>query len=350
MNAALPNPLYSILFPLALGLLFLLIALALFKRDSKKRLIGVCVSLFVFLVTFTLLEAGWYLFYAESDNINRTFASRRWFKKYWKPINPLGFRDIEFKSSDFTDKKILFVVGDSFVAGHGLKDPKDRFSDLLRNKLGDTWAVLNVGKTGWNTFNQSGAIDGVSNYFKIKPSVVILSYYVNDISDLRYLLNKKSPIQAPKKIADNTSAPIKFLRDHSYFCNYLFWTLFRADFLEEISKSRWYQVTEAYDDEAIWVQHKADLLGIVKKCKSMKAALIVLIFPNLTDIPGTSKITYKVADLLRKQGVPVLDLGVLLKDRDPSELVVSSRDTHPNGLLNKEISELLLKEIKGLKK
>ena len=48
--------------------------------------------------------------------------------KYWKPINSYGYRDIEHVN--LKEKKLPFVVGDSFVAGHGIKNYKDLFSNV----------------------------------------------------------------------------------------------------------------------------------------------------------------------------------------------------------------------------
>ena len=102
--------------------------------------------------------------------------SQRWFEKNWK-VNSLGYRDIEHDSYD--NRQIIFVVGDSFVAGHGIARPGDRFSDLLQKRLGDRYVVVNIAQNGWNTPEEYQAIIS----YPRKPNRIILSYFINDITD-----------------------------------------------------------------------------------------------------------------------------------------------------------------------
>ena len=84
------------------------------------------------------------MFAVSSDAFGHTLASRQWFAKYWKPINSFGYRDIEHDLKNLGGKKLLFVVGDSFVAGHGITNPRDRFSDVLGAQLEENWEVFKI--------------------------------------------------------------------------------------------------------------------------------------------------------------------------------------------------------------
>ena len=48
------------------------------------------------------------------------------------------------------------VLGYFFVAGEGIENDKDRFPDLLAQRLGKDYAVMNVGKNGANTKREIG--------------------------------------------------------------------------------------------------------------------------------------------------------------------------------------------------
>jgi lysophospholipase L1-like esterase len=305
-------------------------------------------SLFVVCTAFSLLEAGWYFFHIESDNNNRTLASRRWYEKHWKPLNTFGIRDLEHQGRDYRDKKVLFVAGDSFTAGQGIEDPGERYPDLLRQRLGDDWAVVIVAKCGWNTVNELGAIQGVARNLGVQPNAVILTYFVNDIMELSYLKGRKKPFPLPPKLDDPYPAFVGWLKDRSYFFNDLYWRLLRSRAMEAHTADHWDILEQAYADEELWSKHRADLLGVVDWCADYGAPLVVMIFPHLARIESTAGMSAQVADFFRDFSVTVIDLGVLLKDRDPRELTVSALDSHPNTALHREIAQMLYEAIKRL--
>ncbi len=109
------------------------------KNIYKKLLLIISISI----IFFTGIEIFFGFFFVKSDGFCFTLASKTWFKRYWLPINSLGYRDIEYTKDNLKGKRIVFVVGDSFVAGQGIKNYKDRFSNILQEKLGKSWAVLN---------------------------------------------------------------------------------------------------------------------------------------------------------------------------------------------------------------
>ena len=77
-------------------------------------------------------------------------------------------------------KRLVFVVGDSFVAGHGIKDVSDRFGDRLGEGLGDPFRVVTLAQNGWNSEDEFDAIRATSRRHRI-PEIVVLSYFLNDI-------------------------------------------------------------------------------------------------------------------------------------------------------------------------
>ena len=84
---------------------------------------------------FFLLEFSFSYLIVQSDGYRHTLSSELWFRRYWHPINNEGYRDYQTKHLD--GRSVLFVVGDSFVAGHGVKRIVDRFPNRLAEMLGD---------------------------------------------------------------------------------------------------------------------------------------------------------------------------------------------------------------------
>ena len=79
--------------------------------------------------------------YGKGDPAN--LSERLWFAKYWK-ANQLGYRDLELADKNFEGKYKIVILGDSYVAGHGIKNPEDRFSNILscRNKRNGAWETI----------------------------------------------------------------------------------------------------------------------------------------------------------------------------------------------------------------
>ncbi|MEO0562674.1 MAG: SGNH/GDSL hydrolase family protein, partial [Chloroflexota bacterium] len=115
--------------------------------------------------------------HAQSENV-LTKANSNWLNRYWQ-VNSLGFRDREWAEDDWTGKTTVMLVGDSFAAGWGIEDPTDRFGDVLARNLGDDYALLNVAEYGRSTPEQ---LDILQNHPLQDPDVVILQYFLNDIS------------------------------------------------------------------------------------------------------------------------------------------------------------------------
>jgi hypothetical protein len=103
-----------------------------------------------------------FMFIPYSHGNGNTYGSRIWFDRYWQ-VNSLGFRDGE-PPSPAEQKPILAVLGDSFVAGHGVEDPADRFSDLLAAKMGDDVHGLQPGT------QRRGHEGGIGNPAKLSGS------------------------------------------------------------------------------------------------------------------------------------------------------------------------------------
>jgi hypothetical protein len=302
------------------------------KKPSRLRSGLIKISLAFYALVFTLLplEIIFGTVFIQPDNFTFTLAAEKWMDRHWEPENELDYRDKDHDNLD--DKKVLLVIGDSFVAGHGIADYRKRFTSVLDDLLGDEWAVPIAAKNGWNTDEQFA---GLLKY-PHQSDAVLLSYFLNDIEDAAEKLGKKRPrlIEKPPKL-------IRGLVDDSYLFNYLYWKIWKRTYASSMV-GKYAEYREAiYADENIWSLHQEEILNIHRYTQHHEIPLRALIFPDLFDVAGTAHLTDKVAALFREHDVPVIDLAPLLKDRPVEELVVGQHDGHPNEALHAEIAELL---------
>ena len=163
--------------------IFLITVIIIFRFIWRKRshfrniLMNIFILLFALGYTFLALEYVFSSFVVISDGFGFTLAMKKWHQIYWKPINSMGYRDKEHRWEKDSSSNILFVVGDSFAAGHGIENVHDRFSNILARKLGTQWEVVVLAKCGWQTDSE---YDAMKQYPK-RPSRIIVSYCLNDI-------------------------------------------------------------------------------------------------------------------------------------------------------------------------
>lgn len=280
------------------------------------------------------IEGLFLVFLIQPDGFCVTLCSKRWFSKYWRPINSYGYRDVEHH--DLQDKKVLFVVGDSFVAGHGIEDHTDRFSNVLADKLGKSWEVVNIAKRGWDTKDEYNAI--VS--YPVEPDMIILSYFYNDIEGTATRAGLDKPV-----IIRPIPKGVKPFVEHSYFLNFSYWLLYRFRYAEDLGEAYLEFLSNSFSNRTIWNAHKKELFDIALFAETRDIRLMVLVFPNLYDVEGSRIYTSKIVSLLKSSEIKVIDLTDVLTGRDRKELIINRFDTHPNVELHREIGELLYEYI-----
>ncbi|MCC6802931.1 MAG: SGNH/GDSL hydrolase family protein [Anaerolineae bacterium] len=165
----------SVLLVIAAGFAALA-GLAAQQRWRRVRAIGqrALVSFGTLVVLLAVGEAYFRFLYAAPEG---RLASNNWMARYWH-TNSAGFRDREWQEADWRDKTTIAVVGDSFTAGWGIVDPADRFADVLAQRLGDAYAVFNLGVPGASTPEEQHTLERAPDP---TPDVVILQYFLNDI-------------------------------------------------------------------------------------------------------------------------------------------------------------------------
>jgi hypothetical protein len=238
------------------------------------------------------------------------------------------------------DKRIIFVVGDSFIAGYGIENCKDRMSDLLQHKLSEKYVVINIAKNGWGTMDEYNAI--LSHPFK--PNIIILSHCINDLEGTCNRLGFKFTFP---KLWENTF--IRYFVKRSYLLNFIYWKVYELLYAD-LGERYWEYLQLCYSNTEAWDIHKEEILGIINYSKKVDADLIVIVFPELRRIQMSKEFTSKTVDFFNSQEVKVIDLANILLGRALDELIVHRGDGHPSVKLNEEISDRLFYMISAKEK
>jgi hypothetical protein len=288
------------------------------------------------LFAFLLWEGAFRTVVNQSDGFGLTLVHKRWMERFWKPINRFGYRDANRPDALLARRHRLFVVGDSFVAGHGIRNPADRFPDVAGRSLPDEWVTVIIARPGWNSEDELAALTAYPH----RPHLIVLSHYVDDLQSA-WLERGLDPE------IDLTVSPgwLSYLVDHSYALNFLYWRSVR---IAGAQTSYMSFLQRAYADPDVWAAHERTLSKFVEYARVAGAPLLVLVWPGLFAIDASRPLTAKVAAFFAAAGVPSLDLSVHFEGRDPRDLVVNGVDAHPNEAVHREVAGLLVTALRSL--
>lgn len=279
-------------------------------------------------VLWILLDMA-FLFVPGTHNTIESLASRIWFQRHWQ-VNSLGYRDPEWDFAGMKGKRKILLVGDSFTAGHGLKNTSDRFGDRLQAKWGDQYAILNLGTLGYGPELELENLE----MFPEKADAALIVWYVNDIHDaaLRHGFDLDGFL-GRENYRPRTLNPVLT----SYFVNYLYWSFPHpktennyTDFLKA-----------AFADEATRKDHLQQMDNLVQFCRSHDMKVAALLFPMMSDVEGSDFAIEPVMKHFHATGIPSLDISPLVKGKTPKELMVSKNDAHPNEWVNQVVADTL---------
>ena len=289
------------------------------------------------IVIILLLLESFFMFVPKSHGVGYTLACKLWFKKYWNPINSYNFRDVE----PVPKQSNIFFIGDSFVAGHGIKKIKDRFSDIVREKLlekNKNIQSINLGRDGLDTRKEYEIMEDFINSSNINPDIIVLQYYGNDI-EFTAVRNGfdwvgPSPYQGLNPILRNV---IK----GSYLVNYFYWLFPKYDVMGYLTF-----LEDAYKNEIVFKEHIQDINRFIEYSKQKNIPLLVVIFPFLQDIELSNKLfVNKLRLFFDDKGVKYIDVSELAKDLSLKKRVVNLNDGHASILVNRLVGEEIYKYI-----
>ncbi|MGA0555710.1 SGNH/GDSL hydrolase family protein [Larkinella sp. VNQ87] len=304
------------------------------KNARVPKWLGNAATLLVPLLGLLVVLEISFMFVSQSHEGGLTLASHIWFERYWPPVNAAGYRDVEH--TDTTGKKKILVVGDSYTAGHGLKKVEERYSNVLAQKLGaQTYIVYNLGVSGSDTRDEYDRLQK----FGVKPDLMVLQYFPNDIEKVARDFGVFPAVFQP---FSDLPGPLRILFKNSYLLNYVYWQLPHGSGVapfEDYAK-------KVYTDPKIMNSHLSDLSKFMTYCQVNKIPLYVVLFPFSHNLEKTTTYTRPVVDFFRRNNVPVLEVGTLIKDIDPDDRIVGRNDFHASAIVNQRVGEALFQRIK----
>jgi len=344
--AELPFPLVIFLKFILIGACFLLLCAVFYFKVIKKFLASktkknTCLVLFSVVALFLLLEAI-FLFYPYSHRTGYTLAAKRWRDYYWRPVNKLKMRDRPIEGDDMAQyKKRIFFIGDSFTAGHGIKNVEDRYSNLIDSKLPDGYRVINLGRNGNDTGTELYRLFNLP----IRPDILVFQYFANDIEGLAqsWGIPLYRGMHFDHRFRYYNLNPVgEFFIKNSYFLNWAYWQFEHYEDDTYLAKLK-----QAYENHLLVNEHKKAFAMLLDFCRDKSTDLIMVVFPFMAAPEESTFYTEIVKDFFTARGVAVIDVGEMVKDMPLKERVVNRHDPHASpkvhALVAERIHEIMVK-------
>jgi hypothetical protein len=277
------------------------------------------------LFSFALLcgEVYFRFIYDTTESFGLTKVTTKWLKRYYKN-NTAGVRDsLEHYVARCTPGMRRFTfIGDSFTAGHGIKNVESRFTNIIRDRK-PAWEVHVFSSNGWDTGEELTCLRNLIQLNNYELDLVILIYNLNDIADIvpEWQDNLRRIYGGPEP---------GFLVKHSYLFNTVYYWRKAA---RDPDVSNYYQFVQQAYFGPLWAEQKKRLKNIRDFVEARQGRLLVVTFPFIhllgVSYPYTS-IHEKLDNLWKELHVSHLDLFRAFKNCRAGDLVVNRRDAHPN--------------------
>ncbi len=311
---------------------------AIGARLGKSRLTGLLVTLTTLVIILIAAETYLRIFYVTTDGYGFTAMDYWWYKNFgWSHLNSLGYRDYE-PTPDSPGLTRVAVVGDSFAMGHGINNIDDTLPQVLERDLGAGYDVNLIAQSGWDSDVELYNLD----QYPLRPNVVVLSYYLNDMD---YLLrstdgNPDANFALPQNDATTWVTRNFFLASYVYYNLLQFTSTARTTHFAE-------DLISAHMDDALWDKQVPRLVEMVAWAQRNNARLIVLVWPQLAEVDASTPATKRVGDFFRSANVTVVDMTNILRGKSTAEITVNRFDAHPSIKADRLAADALAQAIKG---
>ena len=279
------------------------------------------VLLFLCSIIVVAGEVKFRFFHDTTDSFGLTKTTQEWFVRHFQPNN-VGFRDsVDYSVGIPPGKRRITCLGDSFTAGHGVRDVEDRFGNCIR-QLRHGWDVQVTAQCGWDTGHELAFLED-SGGFGYQLDVVVLVYCLNDVADI-------VPEWAATLERIYSSSEPGFLVAHSYFFNAMYYRWKASRDPDIVDYCRF--VKQHYEGP-VWSEQQERLKCLHNEVKSRGGRLIVVTFPFMHALGkeySYREAHKRLSEFWDSLGVPELDLLTVYQSHDSQTLVVNSRDAHPN--------------------
>jgi hypothetical protein len=324
---------WAVLILIAIILIFVAIAAAKSKPGAGRNILLVIASAFGLL----LILEGIFHFIPKTNSYGKdNLACHVWVNKYWK-FNNEGFRDEDFSKKDSSKKKIAFIGG-TYTVGWGIKNPDDRFSNLVGAAVKDSFEFYNLGVEGAFSETKSALLASLN----FKPDIVIYQYFVTDISDTRARLDSNAI--RTKEPYENYPEAIDFFLRNSYLLNYLFWMFHSIPVNDYVT-----YINDSYKNPAIAAEHEKVVSGIISYAKANNIRLVFLTIPLNSLFDFSNKNTKAIEQLVKDSSLISINVTAGLDTFPLNEIAVNDNDLNLNEKGNRIVANEILEQVFGIK-
>ena len=282
----------------------------------------------VFLLSMALLagEVYYRFYYDATDALGYTKVCRRWYQRHWR-TNSSDCRDtLDYSLQCAPERRRITFLGDSFTAGHGIRNVEDRFANRIRIAHPE-WEIHILAQPGFDTGNELEYLRNIlSQGYRLDE--VVLVYCLNDVADM---FPEWAEAVERVRAADERNG---WLLGSSYCLNTLYYRL-RVRFTPDAS--HYYDYIKQGYRGADWDRQKQRLRAIRGLVESHGGRLAVVTFPFMHALGPSYEFQFahdELNHLWRDLNVPHLDLLAIYRGLPPGKVTVNRFDGHPNEYAN----------------
>lgn len=307
-------------------ILYFLIRIIIKNKESNKANLSL-VIISIGLV-FYIGEVYLKFFYVKSYGF--ALLGEAFNRRYYS-FDLYGYRNSNLPLSK--EKENIIFVGDSFVFGHGIKNPEDRFSDIVRNRC-PKYHIVNIGKRDLHTIDEIKEILFLYQQ-DVKVKSIILSYVQNDI---------EASIPRDKNKFRHASEINKILFELASISELSLYIIFHFFYpMEKVANQYSVMLQEGFQDESSLNNH-VELFIILNDIveKYFKSRFLILIWPPLNTINEENLDIKKLHVRMDDHHIPNIYLYDEFKKIKDKNLIVNEVDFHPNEIAHRELAEILI--------
>jgi len=309
--------------------MYLLIRVIINNKESKKAnlslvIISIC---FVFYIGEVYLR----FFYVKSYGV--ALLGEAFSRRYYQ-YDFYGYRNSNLPLTKV--KENIIFVGDSFVFGQGIKNPDDRFSDIVRKEC-SKYHVVNIGKRDLNTIDEIKEL--LLLYQQgVQVKHIVLSYVQNDIE-----ANIPRERNTFRRSSEFNRVMFEIL-SISELSLYILINFFYP--MERIANDYNHMLREGFQDESILDNH-VGILNIFRDVteKYFKSKFIVILWSPLNTLGEENLELKRLHKKMNENNIQNIYLFDEFKELQGESLIVNEVDFHPNELANQKIADLLINKV-----
>ena len=269
-----------------------------------------------------------------TSGANAGSAGVRWSEKNWKPINKLGYRDIEVDIDK--SKAQIIVFGDSFTSGHGVGYGDTYFS--VAKQLGqEVHQYINIGENGTSNIKQEQNYHQLVDQYRPNVYAAVHQYFGNDIQDY---------VTIPEYVRSELRLRLTKL---SELANFVDTILFTRGWGEQYVSS----IFAGYRDPTTLNKHLEDLKRFHTYIRASGAKVIFVVFPFLNDNKLIEDSETYIASLKKyfmetcRAGDVMFDVSPMARQMSVTDRVVNVLDAHPSVALHLKVGQTVDSIIRG---